>query len=112
MCTLSTLLEKAKNLSARNNHAEAEPLFREVLEGLSDCHPSVGPDHHLTIAAFFGIAQEWVYLASQNMDTALASVARKVLCAVHLRRQRLLGPGHIETIHALHKSAHAMELQG
>jgi hypothetical protein len=116
--TLATQLGRAEAVAGQGKLSAAENLYREVLDGLLDSTSpqSLGPDHHLTIGAFFGIAAVWNAMATHQSDpgaaSGLASMAQEVMSAAWVRRRRLLGANHVDTVHARHGTALAMETQG
>ena len=116
--TLATQLGRANAVAGQGKLSAAENLYREVLDGLLDSSSpqSLGPDHHITIGAFFGIAAVWNTMATHQSNpeaaSGLASMAQEVMNAAWVRRCRLLGFNHVDTVHARHGSALAMETQG
>jgi hypothetical protein len=106
------LLGQATALLEDHRCEKAEQLFRRVLEGSLETSFELGSDHHITIAAFFGIAEAWILLSAERDDPDLARVALQVLRSVYARRLRLVGADHIDTLKTLRAIALASETQG
>lgn len=108
----ASLVGKAKALAGLNKYEEAELVLRGVLEGLFKGPESSGLDHPLVCSVFDEIASVWNHLAAARGQPILASMAEQVLSSLYLRRCRLIGPFHRETLKALHLKALAVESQG
>jgi len=76
-------------------------------------HPNqFGSDNALSISAFFGLATTWTSLAITWKQPLLARMAQQVLSSVYVRRLRLHGLDHIDTIKTMHQLGLSFEIFG
>jgi CHAT domain-containing protein/Tfp pilus assembly protein PilF len=94
--------QRATDLTGQGKHAEAEPLFRQVLEIRRRVQ---GEDHPDTATAYNN-------LASSLTDQGKYAEAGRLLKQALAIRRRVLGADHLDTAHSDNELGHLLWLQG